>query len=407
MKRFNEYLIEAVNVHMEHLEDLIFNKGLVGARETFSFLSSLLGMLSGNSKSKISTTSKWDGAPAMVIGIDPADGKFFVAKKSVFNVSPKFYKTQADIDKDLSGELADKFSIALREFKKLGIKSGIYQGDLMFTKKDLKKEKIDGEVYLTFHPNTIIYAVPYESELADKIRKAEIGVIWHTTYTGSSITQLKASFGKDIVSKFSQPSSVWMDDATYKDVSGSATMTMEETKEVRNILSKAGSILHDIPSDVFKAFTNEEVLIRIKTYNNVKIRSGEAVKDVSAHVKGLIDYVEEYYAKEEETKKTPKGKEAVQARKKAVLSPIVNNLASLKEVYKFHGLITSAKNIIIAKMNEASSIGTFLRTSNGYKVTSPEGYVAIDRLSSNAIKLVDRLEFSKANFSDDVSKGWQ
>ena len=44
----------------------------------------------------------------------------------------------------------------------------------------------------------------------------------------------------------------------------------------------------------------------------------------------------------------------------------------------------------------------FLRTKNGYRVTNPEGYVAIKK--GNAVKLVDRLEFSRANFT--AAKDW-
>ena len=56
-------------------------------------------MLAGNARSSVNMTVKWDGAPIFA-GIDPSDGKFFVAKKSVFNVNPKLYKTNAEIDAD-------------------------------------------------------------------------------------------------------------------------------------------------------------------------------------------------------------------------------------------------------------------------------------------------------------------
>ena len=120
-------------------------------------------MLSGSARSSINMTVKWDGAPAIFAGIDPSDGKFFVAKKSVFNVNPKLYKTNAEIDEDLSGDLNAKFKVALAEFSKLGIK-GVIQGDLMFT-DDLSKETIEGVSYYTFQPNTIVYAVPVDSDL--------------------------------------------------------------------------------------------------------------------------------------------------------------------------------------------------------------------------------------------------
>ena len=168
MLKLKEFITEEKNTHMEHVEDMVFNEGVNGARKAILFLRDLRDMLAGSSTSKVTATVKWDGAPAVFAGVDPRDGKFFVAKKGVFNKSPKVYKTPAEIDADTSGDLAAKLKVALAEFKKLGITEGVYQGDLMFTKNDLKKENIDGQDYITFHPNTIVYAVPYDSALGRK-----------------------------------------------------------------------------------------------------------------------------------------------------------------------------------------------------------------------------------------------
>ena len=176
------------NLHMEHIEDEIINHGVPGGRAAINFLRSLRDMLAGASRSSVNMTVKWDGAPAIFAGIDPSDGKFFVAKKSVFNVNPKLYKTNKEIDDDLSGQLNAKFKVALKEFSKLNIK-GVLQGDLMFT-NDLGKTKIDGVSYITFQPNTIVYAVPSDSDFAKVINKAKIGVVWHTTYTGKDLPSM-------------------------------------------------------------------------------------------------------------------------------------------------------------------------------------------------------------------------
>ena len=225
MLTFSELLTEdkgGKNLHLEHLEDQILNYGVSGGRAAINFLQSLRDMLSGSSRSSTNMTFKWDGAPAIFAGIDPEDGKFFVSKKSVFNVSPKLYKTSAEIDADLSGALNEKFKVALAELSKLGIK-GVLQGDLMYT-DDISKETIEGVSYYTFQPNTIVYAVPVDSDLGKIMNTAKIGVVWHTTYTGSALQDMKASFGVNI-SKLTRTSSVWMDDASYKDVSGRATFT--------------------------------------------------------------------------------------------------------------------------------------------------------------------------------------
>lgn len=409
MKTLKSFIAEEKNTHMEHLEDLVFNEGVNGTRKAINFLRDLRDMLAGSSTQKITATVKWDGAPAIFAGIDPRDGKFFVAKKGVFNKEPKVYKTAAEVNADTSGDLADKLKIALTEFKKLGITSGVFQGDLMFTQRDLKTETIDGQKFITFHPNTIVYAVPFDSPLGLQIRRAKIGVVWHTTYEGSSFETMKASFGRSIASLFKKSASVWMDDANYKDFSGVATFTAGETKAVTAKLSDAGRMFQSMkPGTLNFIHQDQELLILVKTYNNTKVRAGQLISNPDAHVTGLLTYIHNKYQAEIDKMKTAKGKESKAEKRQRVMSFFANNpKAEIVKIFQLANALTEIKNLIVAKMNQASSINTFLRTANGFRVTGVEGFVAIDRLSGGAIKIVDRMEFSKANFSADVIKGWQ
>jgi hypothetical protein len=408
MKTLKTFVLEQKNTHMTHIEDLVFDGGVNGTRQAINFLRNLRDMLAGNSASKITATVKWDGAPAVFAGIDPRDGKFFIAKKGVFNKEPKVYKTASEIDADTSGDLAAKLKVALAEFSKLGIKSGVYQGDLMFT-DDTKVETIDGEKYITFHPNTILYAVPFESELGRKIRSAKIGVVWHTTYTGTSFETMTAAFGKDIASKFNQVSTIWMDDATYKDYSGTATFTKQETAKVTAILSNAGKLFSVIDTVALnKMAADDELNMLINTYNNTKVRAGQRITDTRAHVKGLYDWIHARYQKDIDSKKTEKGKAAAEEKRQRIVKFFADHdQRRIAEIFQLSTLIADAKQLIISKMNEAGHISTFLKTSSGFRVTGVEGFVAIDHLTGGAVKIVDRLEFSKANFSPDVIKGWQ
>lgn len=407
MKRFNSYLVEQKNTHMEHLEDAVLNGGVDGARQAINMLRSMRDMLAGRSKNAINSTVKWDGAPAIFAGIDPSDGKFFVAKKGVFNKNPKVYKSAADVNADTSGDLAAKLNLALAELPKLGIK-GVVQGDFLFSRSDLKTQSIDGEKYVTFHPNTIVYAVPVASQLAKEIRAAKLGIVWHTTYKGKSFETMKASFGKDIASKLKSTSSVFSTDATFRDVSGKATFTEKETAEVTAILSQAGKLFNGMSAAALNEISdNEDLLKRTKTFMNTYIRMDKPFGRGSSLVNGLVDYLTTYYDKEIESKKSEKGKENWRAKKAEVMSYFSkHSKADISKIFDLMNLIIKAKLMIVKKMDTASAMPTFLKTTNGMKVTAPEGYVAIDHLG-NALKLVDRLEFSKANFSADVIKGWQ
>ena len=412
MIKLSEYLTEAKegkNVHLEHIEDLVFNEGVSGTRNAILFLRSVRDMLSGSSTKRINITTKWDGAPAIFAGIDPEDGQFFVAKKGLFNKNPQMFKSLADIKTSgMSAELQSKFNTSYTEFKKLGIKSGVYQGDLMFTKEDLSKETINGVSYITFQPNTIVYAVPATSSLAKKIRKSKIGIVWHTTYTGDTIESMTSSFGQSIVSKMRSVSSVWMDDATYKDVSGTATFTAEETANLTSILSQAGKIFQRLPSAALNDIAGEEeFLIRLKAFNNSKVRQGTLITNERKHVSELIKHFKDYYKKQSDTRKSDKGKQAQLDKMKMLMSYFDNHSGNLVKIYQIVTLLTSAKGMIVDKLNKAGSMPTFLRTKNGFTTTSQEGYVAIDHMKGGAVKLVDRMEFSRANFSPEVIKGWQ
>jgi hypothetical protein len=400
-------LKEDKNTHMEHIEDLIFNEGVAGMRRAINFLQDLRDMLAGSNNNKVTATVKWDGAPAIFCGIDPTDGKFFVAKKGVFNKSPKIYKKASEVDADTSGDLADKLKIALSEFSKLGIKSGVYQGDLMFT-SDTKEETIDGQRYITFHPNTILYAVPYDSELGKKIRSSKIGVVWHTTYTGTSFETMKASFGKTITDKFNTVNTIWMDDANYKDYSGTATFTQAETKRLTAVLAKAGKLFRKINGRTIDYISNDpDLLTLVKTYNNTKVRAGEKITNTTSHVAGLIEYIRDKYQKEIDSKKTDKSKQQWIAKRDAVMQFFkLHSRSEIVNIFDLSNLVADAKQMIINKMNEAGHIKTFLKTTTGFKTTGVEGFVAIDHMTGGAVKIVDRMEFSKANFSADILKGW-
>ena len=407
--KFTQYLEESKNTHMEHLEDNILNAGVEGARQSINYLRNLRDMLAGKSTGKVNVTVKWDGAPAIFAGTDPSDGKFFVAKKGIFNKNAKVYKSEADIDGDIAaGDLNNKMKLALSELSKLDIK-GVIQGDFLYSSDDIKEVDIDGEPHITFHPNTIVYAVPKKSQLAQQILRSKIGVVWHTTYRGNDFESMSASFGKEIATSLKTTSGVWSVDAMYRDLSGTATFTEAETNAVTAVLSAAVKKFNTVKRETIQGITdNDELLALTKTYINTYVRDGQAIKNTSTFVDGLIEYIANRYKKDEDKLKTEKGKEGVREKKKKVMSYFVNTpKAQIVALFDLYNLIAEAKLIIIRKLDKAKSIGTFLRTAGGYKVTEQEGFVAIDHVGKNAIKLVDRLQFSNANFSSDIIKGWQ
>jgi len=403
MFSFKGFTTKEKNTHLEHVEDDIINRGSKGGQNAINFLKSIRNMLAGSSGKKVNMTVKWDGAPAIICGINPENGKFFVGTKSVFNVNPKINYTSGDISKNHGGELGNKLKIALRELAKLNI-TGILQGDFLFSKSDLKSASIDGENMITFTPNTITYAVPNNSSIGKRIKRARMGIVFHTSYSGKKMKDLRAGFGT--VSGKSGISSVFLADAAYRDVSGSAKLTKSELSSfnaklrmAEGSLSKAGPML-----DTMAKTDPLSVGFRLKTFFNYYIRNTQGNM---AKVRTLVDMFRDYYENtvttEINARKTDSGKQKYKDILETNLKFIDKNKQALTMAIASHVTLQNAKNFLVGKLSEIQSIGHFLRTSTGYKVTAPEGFVAVDR-GAGAVKLVDRLEFSRANFTAD--KDW-
>ena len=407
MQKFQDYLVEDKNTHLEHLEDEIINNGSKGAKTAIEFLKSIKQMLQGGSGG--STVSvKWDGAPAVFCGINPENKKFFVGTKSIFNVTPKINYTNADISRNHSGELANKLKICLKLLPSLGI-SGILQGDLLFTSGDKKTATVAGQKSIVFTPNTITYAVPVVktgllgSSLYSNIDKAQLGIIFHTSYSGSKMASLKASFGASVRS-LKKNKNVFFDDATYKRADTAAFNSNEE-KSFDSVIRmaegsayKAGAFIDKLKKDTGPLSLG----IQLKTFFNTYIRQGTAITNTSKLANNFEVYFRNRLKKEIDSKKTDKAKQKYEEILETGMKILRPNRDGLYFAIATYITFQTAKAVLLKKLNTIQSIGSFLRTKNGYKVTNPEGYVAIQK--SGAVKLVDRLEFSQANFN--MAKDW-
>jgi len=400
---FTEFITEQKNTHMTHLEDKVLYGGVKGTRDAILALRSLRDTLGGTHDGSVSV--KWDGAPAVFAGIDPGDGRFFVAKKGIFNKSPKVYKSNSDIDNDTSGDLNTKLKAALKYLPELGIQD-VIQGDFLFDKSDIKESKIKGKKYITFHPNTIVYAIPTDTEMATAIKKAKIGIVWHTTYKGKTFETMKASYGVN-VSKLRNSPNVWQQDAMLRDMTN-YTMSKKDTEEVNEYLSHAGFLFNQISATTLKTLeSNNDLAQLIETYNNSFVRKGQVITNTTKHVAGLISWIKKRYDSEISKRKTEKGKAGQKAKLNKILSFFsTTNRASLKKMFDLMKVIVLAKLKLINILNKLNRTKTFLKTRKGYRTTGQEGYVAIDKLGGDAVKIVDRMEFSFANFSPTILKGW-
>ena len=395
----NFLLTESKNTHLEHLEDLIFNRGYAGAEEALNYIDSLRHMLAEGTGTTTKLTVKWDGSPAIVCGTDPADSKFFVGTKSVFSKGePKLCKSARDIEKFYSGqpELAEMLLSALKYLSKLNI-GGVVQGDLMFTPGKVNRVEVNDEECYVFTPNTITYAVPVDSHLGERIASAQLGIIFHTTYSGAdSVGDMTATFGVNVTG-FTQTKAVWFDDATYKDYTGIASLTPTENSKIEKYLAATASTMQKIGQQRFDVILQDREFSRmIKPFINKLIRGGAHAVDPIAFLKDFITHYNDEMMKgvTDPTSRAAKNRVTKIKEREQWMADNQNNLTGVLAVYK---RIVEMKGMLLHKLQQVEGIGTFQKTNDGYKVTAPEGFVAIGH-NGGAVKLVDRLQFSRTNF---------
>jgi len=402
---------EGKNTHLEHLEDEIINKGYAGIQQVTDTLQGLSNMLAGSADKKYKISTKWDGAPAIICGIDPTDGKFFVGTKSVFAKNPKLVKSKRDVA-TMYGEqpeLAAKLLTSLTYLSKIGIE-GVLQGDLLYAgPEDLTQATIEGQEYLTFRPNTITYAVPAGSELANKILSTKMGIVFHTEYVGGpTLAEMTAQFGYD-ASPFSHSRNVWVNDALVKDLSGTATMTEEETTNVNTAIANVHSAAESIKPETFEWINHDlsgvDFKTDLKAHINSMIRTaGNFESDPGQFAIGYINRYRTKMQQAIEVMKSEKGRQGKQQALEDGLNFLNSHVNDLKAFYNLYMRAMTAKLFLVKKLAQVKSLDSFLETGPGeYKVTPEEGKVIIDHMG-NAVKLVDRLEFSRANFT--MPKNW-
>jgi len=394
-------LTESKNTHLEHLEDLVFNSGYAGAISALDYIESLRAMLAEGTGTTTKLTVKWDGSPAIICGIDPEDSKFFVGTKAVFSKDSKACKTSRDIEKFYGDQpgLANILLDALQHLKKLNIGS-VIQGDLMFTERSKETANIHGEDCITFTPNTITYAVPKNSQLGAQIARAKLGIIFHTSYEGASLQEMKAGFLVNIQG-LHKHSDVWFDDATYKDYTGIASLTPTEDRKITAMMNSTHKTMEKIGQQRFDIILADKEFGRmIKPYINKLIRGGTHVEEPTAFLKDFLSHYKNEMTKdiEDPTSRKAQNRMTKIKEREQWIADNSNALVGVLAVYK---RMVELKHMLLHKLQQVEGIGTFQKTNDGYKVTTPEGFVAIGH-DGGAIKLVDRLSFSRTNFLKKV-----
>jgi len=393
-----EILREFKRTHLEHIEDIILLDGHQGGVAVVGYFTDIYNMLKGDSSTALQVSVKWDGAPAIVCGINPDNGRFFVGTKSVFAQSAKINYTKQDIARNHgTDDLGQKLLKCLVHLPKLNIQ-GVVQGDMMFTDNDLETKDINGTSFVTFKPNEIVYAVPEASDIGKQILSAKLGIIFHTTYEGERLADMNAKAGVDVAG-FSKTPDVWFDNASYKNVSGSATFTKNESDNFAKGIQTLQSLLSKVPQNLSAMLsTNKDFVSMFQMFINAEIKQGRVPTDVNVFLK---DFQQFYTVRMQQQTAGLKAQKAIAVRQQKMtdMPKFLNSMRNpLRAMLAFYKQTQTLKMLALQKMNQAMQVGTFAQTDAGLEVTDPEGFVAVGT-DGGAVKLVDRLTFSRRNLS--------
>jgi len=352
---------------------------------------------SSNVSTQLNVSVKWDGAPAVFAGINPKNGRFFVGTKGVFNKTPKLNYTKADIDRNHSGGLATRMKYCLDYLPELSIQ-GIIQGDMLFIDSDVSEQQINGRSYITFTPNTITYAIEKGTPLAREVQSAKMGIVWHTSYNGRDIHSLAASPGVNAAT-LRRSRNVWFDDAQLKNLSGTITFTTVERQSIESELTKAEQYANRMKGFLNFLSKNDTLRDYIEMYVNNMIKTGSADLSVST----FRSFVEEKETAKINKLKRQNAIDRAKERLKELRNSVDYYSSALNAMFELHRILRDVKLKVMNKLDTITSFGHFVRTENGFRMTGSEGFVIGD-VDGRTVKLVDRLEFSRTNFT--ASKNW-
>jgi hypothetical protein len=388
MKNFSTFLAEAAASedklkHLEHAEDHPLNAGAEGYEHAVKTLHAVHQAMQGK-PSDASISTKYDGSPSIVFGHHPTTGKFFVASKSAFNATPKLNYTPEDIDRNHGHApgLVEKLKDALKHLPKVAPDKGIYQGDVMHSgSKDVKSK---GDEY-HFTPNTITYTAKKGSPEGRKIASSKFGVVVHTQYKGKDFDSMKATFNPDL-KKFNDHPDVHMISPTV-DPSGSH-YDKKTTQQFEQHMADAEAAHAQLAKGGYdRAQPHADAM---KTYINSTVRSGE-----TPSVEGLKNHIATAAQKQIDKLKTASGKSTRQRALEMTHKAIDTAKKHVSALFNLHGSLQKAKNVLVHAMEPAVK-GPF-GTKIGDQDSKSEGSVVT--INGRPTKLVDREEFSRANFA--------
>lgn len=370
---------------LDKLEERVLDRGVTGARSALSTLQSIGNALRPQGQSSIKTA--WQGGTTIVFGIDPADNNFFVGTREVFNNPQKAAKSQSDVQKQYSGQIASQLADCFVYLD--NVTDDVMQAQILFS-NDKSTNVIDGKPMITFAPGGVIYAADPNSDIGRQISRAGLGIVIRGRFVGSNLQQMKAMSFDD--SDSADPSNVFIGKDGFKNMSGFAKFTADEYRNymgsintVESNLQPASTVLREIKTAGHRIDVDKEFKLFMKDY----VRKG-----IPNPNKAYMDFAQVLMNKYNNGIRRNRSLDAQNDKAfkyVEVLDYMNTNEKAFKAFITIYAQLINARNIAKRKFSTITGNNSFQQTQKGFKVTDPMGFVAVT--SESAVKLVSDIEF--------------
>lgn len=333
-------------------------------------------------------------SPACYFMIDPRTGTLGVATKGIAAKSQRIYHSPKEM-KDVAPGLKEKLEAALIFLRRLPLGGRAFQGDILFTKEDIHKQRIKGKDYLTFKPNVLMYAVAIDnqSELYQKIASGEFGLVVHGVYDVKIVgDSLQLDYVKnpqailDLVEAGNDIKGLFLTHPYHQQVN--INISEEDFGKVEKLLAQIDKARYETPS--------AKILRYFSQYINYQIKTKGVAKNVVGMKKDFLSFLDVKMAEEMNKESITRKKQSLEKGFTKMKDEVAS--ASLDGFFGVYKDALEIKNIFINIFREIrSKIGaTFFQKDNEFELTGPEGFIIAS--GDGIVKLVDRGVFSRTNF---------
>lgn len=409
MLRLNEFdssskQTKKINLKVSSLDNAVLQGGYSDITQSVKFLNNLKDMFRGYSKMSVDVTVNWNGFLTIIVGVNPENDKFFISVGDTISSESVLIYDFEDIHKYVTDEvIKNKLDYALRYLPKLEI-DGILKCQILFTQGDIVEEKIDNIEYITIQPEFTKYMIPRNTKLASNMLTSKIGVVFSQSFVGTSLDNLDVSYNVDL-SQLQYTKDVWFRDSSITDLSGTVTFNADEFYQFNNILKNLEYQLKLLnPKFVNLLAFTKTYQDKFKKFNDDNVEFNKKIPNTQDLIAKFIKTSEQEFNRYILDAKRLETRQNRIAEKNKIMSFFRSNVSQLNILYDTYNNILSAKTIILDKLRKIKSMEIFVKTENGFKVKSEDGFIVVSKYDGNSMIISDNLSFSLKNMN--IQKNW-